>query len=745
MMTAQRAFLASATQRFGLRSNQGGGTYFEFTRSTIHRVGLGPTCGGRNKIVRKTLIILKRPLNWAIQFLPMTPLLISAPVLPWIAVGLSVTVAFWLAVMVRRRGLARDEALRALNQVADGAGLLIAQVDLEGRWQRVPQGLCVLLGRAESELLGKPLVECLHPEDQEAGASECMALLKGERLACALEARVPRPGGDELWIQIHGAPIRSEKGQMECLRIIIRDISQVRAIAQSLKDSEEKFRTLSDYINCGVFLYTDVFHYINPGMEAITGYGTEELLGQPIWKPVHPDEQSLVRERGEARRRGEEVPNRYVLKLRHKDGRTRYADFIARAVTLGGKVYGLGTAFDITDRVMDAENRLRMERQILEAQKLESLGLLAGGIAHDFNNLLTVILGNASIIVEDAPPKSLLQACATTVVETCHRASDLTRQMLAYSGKGRFVVEPTDLNACVTGITSLLESALPKLITLRHEMEQGLPGIHADRSQLQQVVLNLVTNAGESMSGRRGSILIRTGFQQLEEADATSSYPGQDLEPGPYLYLDVTDSGSGMDESTQAHIFEPFFTTKGSGRGLGLAAIQGIVRGHKGGIWIYSSPEKGTTFRVLLPALGSPVAVAAEPSAPSDDWRGSGLVLVVDDEESIRAMAATALQRVGFDVLQAGDGREGIEVFRHRAPELRAVVLDLVMPVLGGEAALEEMMRIAPGVPVILSSGYEGDSPASGASGGRPFLQKPYTITELVEKVRSAVEPADSG
>ena len=202
------------------------------------------------------------------------------------------------------------------------------------------------------------------------------------------------------------------------------------------------------------------------------------------------------------------------------------------------------------------------------------------GIAHDFNNLLTVILGNASIILEEAPPKSLLQACATTVVDTCHRASDLTRQMLAYSGKGRFVVEPTDLNTTVKSITSLVESALPKLITLRYELGQDLPGLDADRTQLQQVILNLVTNAGEAMAGESmadgsGIITLRTGFQQLEEGDIARSYPGQELQPGPYLFLDVTDSGKGMDEATKARIFEPFFTTKATGRGLGLAAIQG--------------------------------------------------------------------------------------------------------------------------------------------------------------------------
>lgn len=670
----------------------------------------------------------------------MTPIPFPAPVLPWIAVGFAVTVAMWLAVAVRRRGAARDQALKALDQVAELAGLMVAQVDLEGCWQLIPKPLAALLGREESDLSGRPIIECLHPDYHEPWKSGYAALLNGELPSLALEARVPRPDGSEIWIQINGTLSLDRGGLLRCVQTVVRDISQAQAVAQSLKDSEEKFRTLSDNINCGVFLYTEVFHYVNPGMEAITGYSAKELLGQPIWKPVHPDEQHLVRQRGEARRRGEVVPDRYVLKLLHKDGHTMiYTDFIARAVTLGGKVYGLGTAFDITDRVLATEDRLRMERQILEAQKLESLGLLAGGIAHDFNNLLTVILGNASIIVEEAPPKSLLQACATTVVDTCHRASALTRQMLAYSGKGRFVVEPIDLNTTVKSITSLVESALPKLITLRYELGQDLPGLNADQAQLQQVVLNLVTNAGESMGHGKGVITLCTGFQQLTDADIAASYSGQELRPGPYLFLDVADSGHGMDEATKAHVFEPFFTTKATGRGLGLAAIQGIVRGHKGGIWIYSVLGKGTTFRVLLPALGAPVAVATQAFIQPDDWRGSGLVLVVDDEAPIRAMTATALGRMGFEVVEASDGQEAIEVFRRHASALRAVVLDLVMPVMGGESALEEMMRIAPAIPVILSSGYEGDSPNQGLASGRPFLQKPYTITELIEKVRNVV------
>jgi PAS domain S-box-containing protein len=221
----------------------------------------------------------------------MIPFPSPALALPWIAVGVASAAALWLALTARRRSIERDQASGALDRVADVAGLFFAQVDLEGRWQQVPGGLCELLGRQESELLGEPVVECLHPEDQDRCRSGCSELLSGERLPYALEARVVRPDGREIWVQMNGTQIGGSGKHPPFLQVMVRDISQAQAIAQSLKDSEEKFRTLSDNINCGVFLYTDVFHYINPGMEAITGYGPEDLLGQPIWKPVHPDEQ----------------------------------------------------------------------------------------------------------------------------------------------------------------------------------------------------------------------------------------------------------------------------------------------------------------------------------------------------------------------------------------------------------------------------------------------------------------------
>ncbi len=672
--------------------------------------------------------------------LSMLPYTSPGSPLPWIAAGLALAAVAGLVLLARARRLERDRALGALDRVADLAGLLIARCDLQGRWTRVPAGLCDLLGREEAGLLGHPIFECLHAEDQEGCRTHCAELLQGNRPSCELEARATRPDGQEAWIQLDGTPVAGRSGQTRYIQVIVRDISEAKAVAQALRDSEEKFRILSEHINCGVFLYTDVFHYINPGMEAITGYAAAELLGQPFWKPVHPDEQELVRQRGMARRRGEPVPDRYVLKILHKDGHTIHTDFIARAVILGGKVYGLGTAFDISDRVKSSEDRLRMERQLLEAQKLESLGLLAGGIAHDFNNLLTVILGNASIIVEEAASHSLTSACATTVVETCQRASGLTRQMLAYSGKGRFRVEPQDLNSVLQGITSLVESSLPKLIELRYELGNGLPGLEADRTQLQQVILNLVTNAAESIGPKAGTTILRTGFQVFEDADLQASFPGQGLAPGPYVFLEVADTGAGMDEATRGRIFEPFFTTKGAGRGLGLAAMQGIVRGHRGGIWIYSVPDRGTTFRVILPALPTPVAVTEGVAVPVDGWQGHGLVLVVEDEASLRSLAALALRRVGFEVVEAADGREGVEMFRRHAHQLRAVLLDLVMPVQGGESALAEMMAVRAEVPVILSSGYEGESQGRGLA-GRPFLQKPYTVAELVAKLRG-VAPA---
>ncbi len=376
------------------------------------------------------------------------------------------------------------------------------------------------------------------------------------------------------------------------------------ALAHRLQESEARFRTVAETASCAIFIYSDTMEYMNAAGERMSGYAMAEILGQPLWKLIHPLDQALIRDRAAARLRGEAVPARYEFRLLTKQGETRWIDFAAGAMSLGDRAVGLGTAFDVTDRVEAHEANLQMERKLLEAQKLESLGLLAGGVAHDFNNLLTVIQGNAGMLrdLEDEPETAA--TCLRNIEETCRRASDLVRQMLAYSGRGRLDVQSANLNQVVQEITQLLAVSIPKAVELRYELSPALPTIEADMAQLQHVVMNLVTNAAEAIGEAPGAITLRTGAGDLDALEAAALRVSETLKPGRFVYLEVEDTGAGMDAETLARIFDPFFTTKFTGRGLGLAAMQGIVRGHGGGVRILSEPGQGTTFRVYFPVQG---------------------------------------------------------------------------------------------------------------------------------------------
>jgi signal transduction histidine kinase/ABC-type amino acid transport substrate-binding protein/ActR/RegA family two-component response regulator len=389
----------------------------------------------------------------------------------------------------------------------------------------------------------------------------------------------------------------------------------------------------------------------------------------------------------------------------------------------------------------DAEEaRLLLERQMQHAQKLESLGVLAGGIAHDFNNLLTAMLGHMNVAQVKLAPESPALPHLDSLEQIIHRAADLTRQMLAYSGKGRFVVRPYNLNHVVEEVTHLLEVAIPKKIALRFQLAPVLPLVEADAAQIQQVIMNLVTNAADAIGDAEGTIRLTTGSLQVDRAYLDQVFHGQDLAPGAYVTLEVSDTGCGMTPDIQARIFEPFFTTKRSGRGLGLSATVGILQGHRAGLRIYSEAGHGTTFKLLFPASEVPAEATPAPAAVAAP-AGKVKVLLVDDEEMIREAAAAALVSLGFTVLTAGNGFEALEVLAHRGGEVDVVLMDLTMPQMDGREAFQEIRRILPQLPVILSSGYSEqesiqDFMGRGLSG---FLQKPYTLRTLEQTVLGAV------
>jgi two-component system cell cycle sensor histidine kinase/response regulator CckA len=405
----------------------------------------------------------------------------------------------------------------------------------------------------------------------------------------------------------------------------------------------------------------------------------------------------------------------------------------------GASAGRLIVARDIDARKRSEEERRRLEAQMQQVQKLESLGVLAGGIAHDFNNLLVGMLGHAGLALMDVPNDSPLRN-RIQQIETCAmRAAELTNQMLAYSGKGRFVVQPLDLTAVVREMTNLLQTAISKSARLDLQLTDGLPAISADGAQLRQVIMNLITNASDALDGDAGTIRLTTGVMSASRAYLAETYVSS-AEPGDYVYLEVSDTGCGMDPATRERIFEPFFTTKVTGRGLGLAAVLGIIRGHKGAVRIDSTPGEGTTFRVLFPSAAAAVLATPKPESRSRTRRHAR-ILVVDDEPSVRGIARDALTRAGFAVAVAASGEEALQRIRSEGSGIHAVLLDMTMPGLDGVATLRAIHRIVERMPVVLTSGYSEEDAAARCDGEKlaGFIQKPFPPSALVDKIDRAL------
>ena len=381
------------------------------------------------------------------------------------------------------------------------------------------------------------------------------------------------------------------------------------------------------------------------------------------------------------------------------------------------------------------EEKERLEAKVRQTQKLESLGVLAGGIAHDFNNLLVGILGNAELALEQLPEASPARENLKDVERAALQAAEVTKQLLAYSGRRRFEKKEFDLSVLVEGMIRLLRVSVSKNAVLKSEFARDLPAIAGDPSQIRQVVMNLITNASDAIGDKPGEIIVKTGRSRTGE-DRDGGMTERD-----YIYLEISDTGCGMDAETQEKIFDPFFTTHGLGRGLGLAALQGIVRSHHGFVELESERGRGTTFRIFFPALSMPVETAKEERPSFDQWSGGGTILVVDDNAAVRRLAETVLTRCGFEVLIARDGVEAVEVFREHTESISVVLLDLTMPRMGGAEALDEMLRICPSARVILTSGFDQeDVPARFSDKLLSFLHKPFRIEDLVEKVREVLE-----
>jgi nitrogen-specific signal transduction histidine kinase len=398
---------------------------------------------------------------------------------------------------------------------------------------------------------------------------------------------------------------------------------------------------------------------------------------------------------------------------------------------------------DITEQVEAEQRRQKLEEQTKEAQRLESLGVLAGGIAHDFNNIMVSVLGYSDLAKHALSPFSPARPLIEKIMKGGERAVELCSQMLAYSGKRQLAVGAVDLNAVVEEMSQLLEISVSKKAVVKYELAANLPAVEADATQLPQVVMNLIVNASEAIGEKSGVIGISTGVMECDgDHEKNAFISSEDIAEGVYVYVEVSDTGCGMDGETKGKIFDPFFTTKFTGRGLGLATVLGIARAHRGAIELDSEPGKGTTVKVLFPAIQRPAEPLAREAPVPDGWRGNGTILLVDDEEPVLEVGGMMLERVGFKVRTAKNGREALEIFRQCRADIVCVVLDLMMPNMDGEETLAELRRVQEDVKVVLSSGYHEQDVTErlAATSFAGFLKKPYTEDTLIGQLRHALE-----
>jgi PAS domain S-box-containing protein len=539
---------------------------------------------------------------------------------------------------------------------------------------------------------------------------------------------------------VHVDPLRDAAGSVRGTVGIAVDITELRERDLALRESERRLRQVIDLVPHFIFAKDEEGRFILANRAVAEAYGTtvEQLIGRT--------DADFARSEEEVRHFREDdlqVIRGGVPKVIHEEsitdtsGRVRWLQTTKipfRFSGAGGRAV-LGVALDITERKAT-------EEALRRAAKEESLSVLAGGVAHDFNNLLAAILGHASLALKQLPLGSPARRHVEKAAGAVERAADLTRQMLAYSGRGHFVVRPTDFNALVRENLPLLEVALPKAVRLEARLEEGLPRVDADVGQIQQVLMNLVINAAEAIGDRGGTVTVATGVREVAASDRELwRASGHPLPPGRYVSLEVRDGGPGMDPATLDRVFEPFFTTKFTGRGLGLAAVLGVVRGHRGGLSVLSAPGRGTSFRLLF--APSERSAGAEPAPPAPAARGA-TVLLVDDEAAVREMVGEVLEHEGLRVLLAPDGAAGVAAFREAQGRVDVVLLDLSMPGWSGGETLRRLREIDPGVRVILSSGYGPEEARGrfGADAPAGFIQKPYRPEQLMAEIHRCLHPA---
>jgi two-component system CheB/CheR fusion protein len=637
-----------------------------------------------------------------------------------------------------------DQATRLtddLTNLLSSVQLPIVMLGLDLRIRRFTPSAAKLLNLTPSDL-DRPILDLKPKFDVQD-----MGTLLAEVMETKVERQREVQDREGHWYSLWIRPYRTQNNRVEGAVIVLSDVDELKRGAQRLRQARDFAESIVMTVREPLLVLDSALRVVMANNAVRETFGTvpaaipaagqeERAAGQ--WRiPGLLEKIEEVWARGstfedfEVEAEFPELGRRFVrMNARRVQGDAEEQHLILLAIE------------DVTDRRRaEAESALVAEK-FHETQRLESLGVLAGGIAHDFNNILAAILGYAELVQTELPPGSRLRPHVENIEKSAGRAADLCRQILAYSGRGRFVVQPLNLSALVEDLTPLLRATASKKAVFRFELDDALPAVMGDAAQLNQVAMNLVINASEALGNEGGTIIVRTGRMRADRDYLAAARVSPGNPQNDYVYLEVADDGCGMDSDTLARAFDPFFSRKLAGRGVGLSAVLGIVRGHQGALKIDSEPGRGTNFRVLFPAVDSPAKAVARSTPGEATWRGQGTVLIVDDEDAFRAPLKQMLGRLGFRVLEAADGRSGVEAFRAAANQIDVVLLDLTMPHMDGAQTFHELRKLRPSARVILMSGYDERQTMEGfaAQGLAGFLQKPFHYADLTETLRKVLE-----
>ena len=626
-----------------------------------------------------------------------------------------------------------EERFRAIFQ---GAAIGVAQMDLEGHITLANDQYCAILGTTQEALAGKSFCAITHPDDIGREFEDMNRLLSGEVPSYSMEKRYIREDGTVLWGRLHASLIRDYEGRPQHFIKVLEDITERNNAEAALRESEERFRNMADTAPVMIWVSgpNNECTFVSKGWLAFTGRTLEQELGDGWMDSLHPEDRERCA--GTVLRASQErAAYQMEYRMRSADGSYRWIkdEGVPRFGKDGVFEGYIGSCTDVTNIKLAHE-------EALARQKLESLGVLAGGIAHDFNNLLGSIMADSELVLSELAPGSVAREGIDRINAVALRAAEIVRELLAYAGKESALFEPVDAPGLVREMIQLLKVSVSKRAALHIQLPEGLPAVRANAAQIRQVVLNLVTNASEAL-GEEGGVISITARRIVLSHDGPGE-SSQRLSAGPYLRLEVTDNGCGMSDEVQAKMFDPFFTTKFAGRGLGLAAVQGIVRAHGGAIRVKSASGKGTRFQVLLPLLHE--------TAPKEDGRhespensvagNEGTVLLVEDEESLRVPVSKMLRKKGYTVIETSNGDTAVELFRIYQHAIDIVLLDMTLPGMSGPEIFCKLQGIQPEVKVVFTTAYSHETLLSALDGQQPFgfIRKPYHLRDLLSVLRDA-------